>query len=106
MNNGLSRIDDDRIIIGGDKILKIISLFNKNVIKEIIIPFQCWGICLIKYKDIFLIGGDSKDLRVYNNEDYECIQIIQNRHDECINGFVELKDGTIISYPTLCPSLV
>ena len=49
MNNGLSRIDDDRIIIGGDKILKIISLFNKNVIKEIIIPFQCWGIYLIKY---------------------------------------------------------
>ncbi len=49
MNNGLSRIGDDRIIIGGDKILKVISLFNKNVIKEIIIPFQCWGICLIKY---------------------------------------------------------
>ncbi len=98
MKNALCRIDDDRIIIGGDKSVKVISLFNKNVIKDFFIPFQCWGICLIKYKDIFLIGGDSKDLRVYNNEDYECIQIIQNRHDECINGFVELKDGTIISY--------
>ena len=35
---------------------------------------------------------------VYRNDNYECIQIIQNAHDDSILGFIELKDGTIISY--------
>ena len=51
----------------------------------------------IKNKGIFLIGGVSKDIRIYRNDNYECIQIIQNTHDNNIYGFVELKDGSIIS---------
>jgi len=97
-NKGLCRLDEDRIIIGGDKSLKIISILNKVIIKEINIPFTCYGIILIEDKGIFLIGGKSKDIRIYRNDNYECIQIIQNAHDGYINGFVELKDGSIISY--------
>ena len=35
---------------------------------------------------------------IYRNDNYECIQIIQNAHDKDIFGFVELKDGSILSY--------
>ena len=93
--NGLCRLDEDRIIVGRDS-LKIISILNKKIIKEITTPFKCFGIRLIDDKGIFLIGG--KDIRIYRNDNYECIQIIQNAHDGDINGFVELKDGTIVSY--------
>jgi len=53
-NNGLCKLDEDRIIIGGDKSLKIISILNKIIIKEINIPFKCLGIILIEDKGIFL----------------------------------------------------
>ena len=96
-NNGLCRLDEDRIIIGGDSLI-IISILNKIIIKEINIPFKCYGIRLIEDKGIFLIGGESKDIRIYRNDNYECIQIIQNAHDKDILGFVELKDESIISY--------
>jgi len=97
-NNGLCRLDEDRIIIGGDNSLKIISISNKIIIKEINIPFKCWGILLIEDKGIFLIGGYSNDIMIYRNDNYECIQIIQNAHDYSILGFVKLKDESIISY--------
>ena len=93
----LCRLDEDRIIIGGYS-LKIISILNNKIIKEINIPFNCLGIRLIEDKGIFLIGGKSKDIRVYRNDNYECIQIIQNAHDNYILGLVELKDGSILSY--------
>ena len=35
---------------------------------------------------------------IYRNDNYECIRVIQNAHDTDIRGFVELKDGSIISY--------
>ena len=97
-NNGLCRLDKDKIIIGEDKSLKIISILNQIIITEINIPFQCWGISLIEDKGIFLIGGWSNDIIIYTNEFYECIQIINNAHDNYIRGFIQLKDGSMISY--------
>ena len=35
---------------------------------------------------------------IYRNDNYKCIQIIQNAHDNSINGFIKLKDESIISY--------
>ena len=78
--------------------MKIISISKKEIIKEINNTFQCWGIRLIEDKGIFLIGGRNKDIRIYRKDNYECIQIIQNAHDNSINGFIELKDESIISY--------
>ena len=96
-NNGICRLNEDRIIVGRNS-LKIISILKNKIIKEIKIPFECWGIRLIEDKGIFFIGGESKDIRIYRNDNYECIQIIHNAHEDYINGFIELKDGAIVSY--------
>jgi len=98
--NALKRLDNDRIIIGGnvDGIIKVISLSEKNIIKEIINNFLCWGICVIKEKGVFLIGGKSNNINVFRNDNYECIQIINNAHSNFINGIIELKDKSILSF--------
>ena len=96
--NGLSEIDNDRIIIGSSDSLKIISLLEKKVIKEINIGLKCPGIRTIKKKEIFLVGGWSKDLMIYKCEDYRCIQTIKLAHNNCIKGFIELNNDLIVSY--------
>ena len=78
--------------------LKVISILNLNIIKEINNPFRCVGITLIEDKGIFIVGGESKDIRIYRNDNYECIQEIKDAHNDYINGFIELKDGSIASF--------
>ena len=95
--NALNRIDNDRIIIG-DKSLVIISISKKSIIKEIKISFNCIGITIIKEKRIFLVGGSNEDIKIYNNNNYQCIQTIKNAHKDYINGFIELKNGLIASF--------
>ena len=99
-HGSLCRLDEDRIIVQDKETnsLKVISILNKNIIKEINNPFQCAGITLIENKGIFIVGGKSKDIRIYRNDNYECIQTIQNAHDSDINGFIELKDCSIASF--------
>ncbi len=99
-HGSLCRLDEDRIIVQGKVTtsLKVISILNLRIIKEINNPFQCDAITLIKDKGIFIVGGVSKDIRIYRNDNYECIQIIQNAHDDEINGFIELKDYSIASF--------
>ena len=59
--------------------MKIISISKNEIIKEIDNIFQCFGIILIKEKKgIFLIGGRSKDKKIYRNDNCECIQTVQN----------------------------
>ena len=55
------------------------------------------GISLIEDKGIFLVGG-YKDIRIYRNDNYECIQEIKDAHNDYIRGFIELKDGSIASF--------
>ena len=78
--------------------LKVISILNLKIIKEINNPFQCNAITLIEDKGIFIVGGCSRDIRIYRNDNYECIQTIQNAHDDNILGFIELKDYSIASF--------
>jgi WD40 repeat protein len=59
---------------------------------------MCLGIRLIENKGIFLIGGVSKEIRIYRKNNYECIQIIKDAHSENIKGFIELIDCSIVSY--------
>ena len=35
---------------------------------------------------------------IHRNDNYECIKIIKDAHDDDINGFIESKYGKIISY--------
>ena len=99
-NGTLCRLDKDTIISQGIRsdIIQIISILNFTIIKVINNPFQCTGIKLIKNKGIFLVGGWSKNIIIYSSDNYECIKNIKNAHTDLIIGFVELKDGTIISY--------
>ena len=98
--NGLDNIDNDKIIIGGDfsnSIIKIISISEKKIIKEIKNDFWCFGIKVIKDKKIILIGGDSNNINIYNYN-FECINKIQNAHDKNINGFIQIKNNLICSF--------
>ena len=98
-HGGLCKLDEDRIIVKTAKnnSLKVISISKKEIIKVINHPFECWAIYLIKDKGIFLVGGKSKDIMIYRNDNYECIQTIKNAHDDDIQDLIELKDGSIIS---------
>ena len=99
-NNGLQKIDNDRIIVGGgfDGIIKIISISGKQIQKEIDNAFECDGICVIEDKKIFIIGGWSYDIKIYNSNNYICLQIIKKAHSHYINGIIELKNKNIVSY--------
>ena len=100
MNQGLCRLNDDIIIVRGKygTSLKLISIFKKEIIKTIHNPFLCYGINLIEDEGIFLVGGYSNDIRIYRNDNYECIQEIKDAHNYSIYGFIELKDGSIASF--------
>ena len=41
------------------------------------------------------MGGESNDIRIYRNDNYECIQEIKDAHNHYIKG---LKDGSIASF--------
>ena len=99
-NNALKRIDKERIIIGGndDGIIKIISINERKIIKEIKNEFPCLEICIINEKGLFLIGGKSKDIKIYRYENYECIQIINDAHNDIIYGITKLNNNSIASY--------
>ena len=98
--NALKIIDEDRIIIGGDYdgIIKIISIKEKKIIKYIKNEFVCYGICIIEDKGVFLIGGESKEIKIYRSDNYECIKIIKDAYNDDIFGISELKDCSIASY--------
>ena len=106
--NALKKLDEDRIIFGGghDKKMKVLSISKKKIINEINNQIICYGICVIKNKNLFLTGGFSSDIRIYRCDNYFCVRIIQT-NIEFINegwlgpifhGFDELKNGEIISY--------
>ena len=104
-NNSIERIDNDRIIVGGRKdcIIKILNISLKKVIKEIDNKTQCWGVLVIKNKNIFLVGGyNSFDIKVYNSENYELINILKDAHNKGIFGFSILSNKYFISYSLDC----
>jgi WD40 repeat protein len=98
--NVLCRIDKDKFIVNNktDNSLKIISIKEKKKIKEIVHSFDSWGIKFIKNKGLLLVGGDSKDIIIYRNDDYKIFQIIKDAHESSILGFVQLNNGKILSY--------
>ena len=106
--NALKKLDEDRIIFGGgyDTKMKVFSLSKKKIINEINNQIICYGICVIKNKNLFLTGGFSSDIRIYRCDNYFCVRIIQSNNKIINNGwlglifhgFDELKSGEIISY--------
>ncbi len=88
--NMLKELDDDRIIVGDD-IIKVISKSNKTIIKEINNEFRCIGLCVIREKKIFLIGGYDNQIRIYRSDIFELIETINNARDDWIYEFARLK---------------
>ena len=99
-------LDYNRVIIG-DRNLSIINLIDLKIIIEIYNVFDCWCICVLD--DLFLTGGNCKNIRIYRKDKYELVQTIENAHDGDINGIFKLNyenyqlfsfsnDGTINFY--------
>ena len=93
----LVRLDKDRIIIGGYKI-HIFSFEEKKIIKNIDIKFDCYGICVLEDKNIFLVCGSCKDILIFRCDNYENIYIKNNVHDFNITGLIRIRDNLICSY--------
>jgi len=98
--NAIAAIDEDKIIFGGgtDNIMKIVSLKEKKILKKIDNKFQCYGICILRDKGYFIIGGYSRDINIYKNDNYECILHYECAHNGYISGFNLLIDNKILSY--------
>ena len=95
--DNLVRLDKDRILIGGNKI-HIFSLKEKKIIKNIDIKFDCYGICVLEDKNIFLVCGSCKDILIFRCDNYENIYIKNNVHDFNITGLIRIRDNLICSY--------
>jgi len=93
----LCRINEDNIFVGGYFIIKIISIKDLKIIKKIKNKFWCHGLCFIKNISIIINAGN-KDIRIYNSNNLQLIQCINNAHKDNINGLCILNNGNIISY--------
>ncbi len=98
-SGALKKYDKDKIIIGEKLIyiIQIISFKEIQIIKEINHGYPCLAICVIKEKNIFLIGNEGRELRIYRNDTFSCIQIIKEAHNYFIKSICELKDGLIVT---------
>ncbi len=98
--NALDRIDDDRIIVGGgnDHIMKVINVKEKKIVFEFDNIFRCYGVLIIKDKDIFITSGMSNNLRIYSIKNFNCLYVEENAHNDTINGISKINDSKIISF--------
>ena len=97
--NAIAKIDNNRIIIGGYfKNIKILSINEKKIIKEINNNFRCLSICVLNNKNVFLTGGISQNIKIYRCNDYECIQTLKYIHNHSIYGIEEIDDKSIVTY--------
>ncbi len=98
--NSIGRINEDKIIIAGtfNGIMKIISIKEKKVIKEINNGFHCNFVYINENKKIFITGGACNSLKIYRNDIFECIQIINYKSGIEAIGIVQFKNQTIASF--------
>ena len=78
--------------------MKIISISEKKIIYSIDNTFDCYGICVILEKGIFLTVGQSHNIRIYDCNKYNFIEEINNAHTNEICGMVQLKNKLIVSF--------
>ena len=95
--NALKRLDKDRVVFGGHFEIQIVSLKEKQKIKEIQLPFLVWAICVIENKKVFICGGCSNNIAIFSMDNYDNSRIIENCHNGKIRGISLLNNGKIIS---------
>lgn len=97
--NSLCFLDENKIIIGGTHgIIKIISLIEKKVVKEINNGFNCWGIGIIDNIGAFITVGEGKNVKIYKKNNYEFIKEINDIHSDDIEGINVLNNNNILTY--------
>ena len=97
--NSLSKIDENKILIGGTHgIIKIISLNDKSVAKEINNGFNCWGISVINNLDVIITVGEGKNAKLYKKNNYEFIKDINDIHSDDIEGILQISEKLILTY--------
>ena len=97
--NSLERINDNKIVIGGgnDCIIKVIDI-NTSEIDNIQNDFNCYGICNIENKGVFLVCGMSHDIAIFRSDNYDKIFVYEEAHSQYIFGINYMKNGLILSY--------
>ena len=101
-SNAICRIDEDRIIVGGDHNankkdkIKIISISSQKIIHSIDNSGEiCYSFFILKKENSILIGGN-KSIMIFDIINYNKINSI--KYSGAINGFLELENDLIISY--------
>ncbi len=101
-SNAICRIDEDRIIVGGDNNvnkkdkIKIISISSQKIIHSINNSGDiCFSVFILKKENAILIGGN-KSIMIFDIINYNKISSIN--YNGWINGFLELENELIISY--------
>ena len=100
--NCLSRIDNNRLIMGESVIIYIVLINEKKIIEEININFKCSTVYVLENYNLFLCGGNSTNFLIYSTDNYNCIQIINNAHENFINGFLLINNYLLLSYSDDC----
>ena len=99
-HQSLIKIDEDNLILGGfyDGVMSIVSISKMEIILKIYNNFAVWGMIYFEYKGIFIVGGMSNDIQIYDINQFKCINSLVNINDFYINGFLELVNGKFLSY--------
>lgn len=95
--NAFQKLDKERVVVGGGEKIQIISIKEKKIIKEIERDFLVWAICVIENRKIFICGGVSEDISIFNSDNYEIINSIKNSHSGNIRAISLLNNDKIIS---------
>ena len=100
--NAICRLDEDRIIVGGDHNankkdkIKIISISSQKIIHSIDNSGEiCYSFFILKKENSILIGGN-KSIMIFDIINYNKINRIN--YSGGINGFLELENDLIVSY--------
>ena len=96
--NGIYRINDNKIIVGGEKYLYIILINEKKIFQEIRINFRCNGICYNENKKILLVGGWGNDILIYKGDNFEFVERFENAHFNYIIGFCKMENNLVLSF--------
>ena len=94
--NAIIKLDNDKILLGGDFfkcILKVFSLSQMKIISEIKNDFQCYSLFQLNHLNYFLCGGGNDNINIYNTKNYKFVEKVKGAHNDIIYGFFEIKDN-------------
>ena len=102
----IERIGDDKVILYHNNSLKILSVKERKVVKNIKIGFEAYAIKYYKEKGLILVGGILKDNKgsdksmifIFKSDNFDLLQSIDNIQGTCIKGIYIFQNGLIATY--------